>query len=246
MKLKIHQDLRSLLRNLDLDGDTITVPVTLSRDPILNKEASTKRYLNNRLSNLPSSIFNSGIVPVSGLPKFTGDISKPQGSDVITLVDSGVAPGIYTKVTVDAKGRVTSGSSLVESDIPSYPFSKIDQSTLPTTLEGYGILDAIPNTGGNLTGKLKVDVVGTHKDAVINKSFLDNLIATGLQDVPIGTIIMSADATTPDGYLLANGSRVNKTTYADLFAAIGRSYNSTTFTLPDVADIGPLKHYIKF
>ena len=36
----------------------------------------------------------------------------------ISLGDSGVVPGTYTKVTVDVKGRATVGASLVEADIP--------------------------------------------------------------------------------------------------------------------------------
>lgn len=36
----------------------------------------------------------------------------------LTLRDTGVTPGQYPKVTVDTKGRVTSGSALVVSDIP--------------------------------------------------------------------------------------------------------------------------------
>lgn len=34
-----------------------------------------------------------------------------------TLANSGVAAGTYTKVTVDAKGRVTTGASLASADV---------------------------------------------------------------------------------------------------------------------------------
>lgn len=43
----------------------------------------------------------------------------------VTLKDSGVAAGIYTKVTVDAKGRVTVGDNLAEADIPDLHLTKI-------------------------------------------------------------------------------------------------------------------------
>lgn len=59
----------------------------------------------------------------------------------LTLANSGVAAGTYTKVTVDAKGRVTSGSAMVAADIPNLDWSKIT-SGKPTTLSGYGIADA--------------------------------------------------------------------------------------------------------
>jgi phage-related tail fiber protein len=61
----------------------------------------------------------------------------------VTLANSGVTPGTYPKVTVDAKGRVTGGQPLSASDIPNLDWSKITTGK-PTTLAGYGITDAIP------------------------------------------------------------------------------------------------------
>lgn len=43
----------------------------------------------------------------------------------VTLADSGVTAGAYTKVTVDAKGRVTAGGALAASDIPDLTLEKI-------------------------------------------------------------------------------------------------------------------------
>ena len=64
-----------------------------------------------------------------------------------TLVTSGVTAGSYPKVTVDAKGRVTAGSSLAVTDIPNLPWSIIT-SGAPTTLSGYGITNGVVNAGG--------------------------------------------------------------------------------------------------
>ena len=56
--------------------------------------------------------------------------------------------------------------------------------------------------------------------------------------VPAGSVHMFATATVPADYLVADGSDVSRTTYADLFIAIGTTYGagdgSTTFTLPDL------------
>ena len=61
--------------------------------------------------------------------------------------------------------------------------------------------------------------------------------AMSFSTVPPGTIISYAGASLPSGYLWADGSAVSRTTYADLFAAIGTTYGagngSTTFNLPD-------------
>lgn len=53
-----------------------------------------------------------------------------------------------------------------------------------------------------------------------------------------GLIAYFAQSSPPDGWLAADGSTVSRTTYADLFDAIGTTYGvgdgSTTFVLPDV------------
>ena len=55
--------------------------------------------------------------------------------------------------------------------------------------------------------------------------------------VPAGTILMWPTSTVPTGFLECDGSELNRTTYADLFAVIGGNYGngdgSTTFLLPD-------------
>lgn len=56
---------------------------------------------------------------------------------------------------------------------------------------------------------------------------------------PPGTVIYFAGNTAPPGYLKADGSLVDKTTYANLFAAIAGVFNtgsepSTHFRLPDL------------
>ncbi|MBL4763522.1 MAG: tail fiber protein [Gammaproteobacteria bacterium] len=54
---------------------------------------------------------------------------------------------------------------------------------------------------------------------------------------PIASIIAVPTSTVPDNYLLADGSAINRTTYADLFVEIGTLYGSgdgsTTFNIPD-------------
>jgi len=55
---------------------------------------------------------------------------------------------------------------------------------------------------------------------------------------PAGTVQYFANTTAPNGYLVCDGSAVNRTTYAELFAAIGITYGAgngtTTFNLPDL------------
>ena len=55
--------------------------------------------------------------------------------------------------------------------------------------------------------------------------------------LPAGFVAAWPGDTPPDGWLVCNGSAVSRTTYADLFAAIGTTFGagdgSTTFKLPD-------------
>ena len=82
----------------------------------------------------------------TGSVSFDGSANAPIA---VTLANSGVTAGQYSKVTVDAKGRVTAGSQITGSDITSLPWSKITNT--PTTLSGYGITDAQP-LSSELTG----------------------------------------------------------------------------------------------
>jgi hypothetical protein len=59
----------------------------------------------------------SGTAAQSQLPALTGDVTEAAGSGVTVLAATGVTAGTYSKVTVDQKGRVTSGAQAGFSDI---------------------------------------------------------------------------------------------------------------------------------
>lgn len=56
--------------------------------------------------------------------------------------------------------------------------------------------------------------------------------------MPTGGLVPFAGSVVPNGFLLCDGSAVSRTTYADLFAAIGTTWGigdgATTFNLPDL------------
>ncbi|WP_192799234.1 phage tail protein [Brucella tritici] len=58
------------------------------------------------------------------------------------------------------------------------------------------------------------------------------------QLIPVGSIIDFAGANAPDGWLFCDGKAVSRTTYADLFSAIGTAFGtgdgSATFNVPDL------------
>lgn len=84
--------------------------------------------------------------------------------------------------------------------------------------------------------KAVTGVSATADSHFVIKSQLDDAIKNGTT-VPTGTIIAYAGKTTPSGFLIANGAAVSRTTYANLFTAIGTIYGAgdgkTTFNLPN-------------
>ena len=98
--------------------------------------------------------------------------------------------------------------------------------------------------GGTMTGTLTLDAAPTADLHAATKKYVDDEIAdipAATDLTPAGTIIYTARATAPTGYLAANGDAVSRTTYATLYAALGGSSSpfgqgdgSTTFNLPDL------------
>jgi microcystin-dependent protein/ribosomal protein L12E/L44/L45/RPP1/RPP2 len=66
----------------------------------------------------------------------------------------------------------------------------------------------------------------------------DAAVAAADETTPPSTVAFVARNTAPAGWLKANGAAVSRTTYADLFAAIGTTFGAgngtTTFNLPDL------------
>lgn len=60
---------------------------------------------------------------------------------------------------------------------------------------------------------------------------------SGGGSTPVGTVVSYAGSAAPRGWLVADGSSVSRSTYPELFAAIGTMYGAadgSTFTLPDL------------
>ena len=82
----------------------------------------------------------------------------------------------------------------------------------------------------------------TTKDALLERAVAALEKLKTVMDVvnPVGVVQAFAGSTTPDGWLLCDGSAVSRTTYAALFEAIGTTYGSgdgnTTFNVPNLVD----------
>lgn len=78
----------------------------------------------------------------------------------------------------------------------------------------------------------------TGSDKAVRTDLVNDNEKIDLRLNPAGVIMMFGGATVPDGWLLCNGQAVSRTTYSDLFAAIGVAYGigngTTTFNVPDM------------
>lgn len=111
--------------------------------------------------------------------------------------------------------------------------------TASPTFTGTVVIPTADINGGNIDNT----VIGATTPAAAD--FTDVEISGSLtvggqaaKFVPSGAVFAFAMSTPPTGYLECDGSAVSRTTYADLFTAIGTTWGtgdgSTTFNLPDL------------
>lgn len=102
---------------------------------------------------------------------------------------------------------------------------------------------ALGLSGGTIKGALAVQGTMTVQTPTANanpatKQYVDEKVSAST-GVPAGAIMFFGVTSIPDGWLLCNGANVSRTTYANLFAAIGTNFGvgngSTTFTLPNLS-----------
>lgn len=115
--------------------------------------------------NAQGHITSTAALAASDLPAGTtsakGAVSIPSGAlsvsgaGALTHDNSGVTAGTYPKVTVDARGHVTAGTTLSASDIPDISAAKLTSGTIGTSLIAN---DAV--TGGKLADGSSVRFAG--------------------------------------------------------------------------------------
>ncbi|QCO07546.1 phage tail protein [Azospirillum argentinense] len=127
---------------------------------------------------------------------------------------------------------------------------RIDTATKATDLFGpgkHGFKDGDPLTGDPAStlnaawfNSVQEELCGLVEAAGLTPGADNTQVLQALKKLlaPAGQIAYFAQAAAPTGWLKANGALVSRTTYADLFAAIGTTYGvgdgSTTFKLPDL------------
>lgn len=98
---------------------------------------------------------------------------------------------------------------------------------------------SLPRNGSaGMTGPLILNGDATVPLEAVPLQQLNSMIGSTNSYLPAGAIQLFAMSAIPTGWLECNGSAISRTTYANLFAAIGTLYGvgngTTTFNLPDL------------
>ncbi len=175
-----------------------------------------------------------GFPPITWTPKKKGGL-PPIGKDFNGILNLVSQFYFFTQ-----NGGTYTFNQSVSDAIGGYPEGArlwyVDSST--------GEASLLRSTKGNNTDNFVTnpEVIGTSwvLDIVTQgyvQEQLEPVKAAIVARLPAGFVAAWPGNTPPDGWLVCNGSAVSRTTYADLFAAIGTTFGagdgSTTFKLPD-------------
>jgi microcystin-dependent protein len=172
-------------------------------------------------------------------------VSDKSGTDDMSVdVSAGSTWINNTKVTVSATNVVVSAA---DATYDRYDIVVVNSS---------GTVSVIAGTAGSTTYANDYDLEGnnaillaeiyvqagvteiTSADITDMRLFEEERVIGPRAGVPTGVLFPFGGSSAPAGYLLCDGSAVSRTTYADLFSAIGTAYGigngSTTFNLPNM------------
>jgi len=166
----------------------------------------------------------------------TGDVTGSGTSSIATtLANSGVTAGTYTKVTVDAKGRVTTGSALVATDLPSGSSNYIQNinsgtQTASYAISGNGSVGGIFSLPSMTTGSILFAGAGgavTQKNANLFWDNTNNRLGIGT-NTPANTLEVGGTVA---------GTGVSGLRLKDLNAATVQNYNSKVLSINNNGDV---------
>lgn len=217
----------------------------MSENPILIPQAFASNGSKNTIQNTrqtgqdpEDATWSDGFPNVTMQPMESGGL-PPKGMDFNGILHALSASIVHLQKGgffyfdlnhANAIGGYSTGAILIADDHRRLFISTIDKNkTNPNqNPTGWKIL---AGEGVNATTATKL-----HTPRYINGVLFDG--GSDINVTPPGAVQFFAQPWAPVGWLKANGAEVSRTTYANLFAAIGTHYGagngSTTFNLPDL------------
>ncbi|MCX6109801.1 MAG: hypothetical protein NTZ90_09405 [Proteobacteria bacterium] len=152
------------------------------------------------ISNTDYAAFTAKQAAGNYITALTGDLTAAgPGSAAATLAPTGVGAGSYTKVSVDAKGRVTAGTSLAPADIPALSAASITSGALATANGGTGVAStATFPASGTVVTQTAIETLSnkTLTSPIVSSGTITNAVITGSTSISTsGTISTSASIT---------------------------------------------------
>lgn len=200
-----------------LSGDVVSPPIQF--------DGQTGSY---------TKVFNTTLTAniISGKSEPFPNVSKK--TDYVLVYRPSLASSSSTVATVPA-GNFIVGTTYTISTVGSTDFTKIGAAS---NTVGLGFVATGPGAGSGEATTI-VSSQGLIKES--RDTFVGDL------GVPIGTVMPYAGSSAPYGYLLCDGSEIERTRYSDLYDVIGITYNGiepligvNTFRLPDMRGRFPL------
>ena len=151
-------------------------------------------------------------------------------------LDDSIVEGLAGVIPNGDKGDIATsvGGTVWLIDAGAVVEAKVATGAITEAKVGTGAISAAKIAAGAFTDSVSSTSTTTIATPSSVKTAYDLAIATP----PSGSIIWYAGNTAPTGYLEANGALISRTTYANLFAAIGTAFGagngSTTFAVPDL------------
>jgi hypothetical protein len=150
-----------------------TASTLVARDASGNFTAGTITAALTGNASTATTLQNTRTIALSGDATGSANFNGSANATIsTTLANSGVTAGTYTKVTVDAKGRATSGTTLSAADIPSVTLSKISDyiSDMQNKMNSvYDQFEALLNNLDSTTGmKINITAIGAKATSSIS------------------------------------------------------------------------------
>ena len=129
---------------------------------------------------------------------------------------------------------ICDGTSVYNVDQVEASFNTLEVSG-SVSVGGTAIFSSTVTVVGAGTFKNNVSVSG---NVVAAEFYGGGANLTGISGLPTGAVVPFAGASAPSGHLLCYGQAISRSTYSDLFTAIGTTYGvgdgSSTFNIPDL------------